>query len=139
MASNGSFQLGVENVRPLLRLADKYEIPYLLNEIKVSPLAQIAYSANMKIFSAHWITLVNPSFDLWELAARFELEPLEKYCRLAARGRADAILSKGEGVRYFLDRQIPFYMIDRIIRALFTARESVIATDYKGIRVGYLQ
>lgn len=39
MASNGSFQLGVENVRPLLRLADKYEIPYLLNEIKVSPLS----------------------------------------------------------------------------------------------------
>jgi hypothetical protein len=93
----------------------------------------------MKIFSAHWVTLVNPSFDLWELAARFELEPLEKYCRLAARGKADAILSKGEGVKYFLDRQIPFYMIDRIIRVLFTARESVIATDYKGIRVGYLQ
>jgi hypothetical protein len=57
----------------------------------------------MKIFSAHWVTLVNPSYELWELAARFELEPLEKYCRLAARGRADAILSKGEGVKY--DRQ----------------------------------
>jgi len=121
-------------------MADKFEIPYLLHEIKVCAFhfGPFVRSTNSKIFSAHWITLVNPSYELWELAARFELEPLEKYCRLAARGRADAILSKGEGVKYFLDRQIPCYMIDRIIRALFAARESVIQTDYKGNRVVYL-
>lgn len=82
---------------------------------------------------------MNPSYELWELAARYELDPLEKYCRLAARGTADLILAKGDGLRYFLDRGLPVYMIDRMVRALFTARESVIQTDYKGNRLVYIQ
>jgi hypothetical protein len=29
-------------------------------------------------------------------------------------------------------------MLDRIVRALFEAREAVIASDYRGIKVAYL-
>jgi hypothetical protein len=92
----------------------------------------------IQIFSAHWITQVHPSYDLWELAARYELEYLERHCRLAARKRADEILVKGEGLSYFLQRGIPVYMLDRMLRALFNAREAVIQTDYKGGKVAYL-
>jgi hypothetical protein len=80
----------------------------------------------------------DPSYELWELAARYELEYLEKYCRHAARKRANTILTKGDGIGYFLNRHIPSYMIDRMIRALFAAREAVIPTDYKGGKIPYL-
>src|SRR5947207_4444971 len=95
------------------------------------------FAAN-QIFSAHWVTQVQPSYDLWELGARYELEYLERHCRLAARKRADEILAKGEGLSYFLSRGIPIYMVDRMLRALFNAREAVIQTDYKGGKVAYL-
>ena len=91
-----------------------------------------------QIFAAHWVTQVEPSYDLWELAARYELEYLEKYCRRAARRQADTILAKKEGLSYFLNRGIPIYMLDRMIRALFEARENVIQTDYKGGKIPYL-
>lgn len=84
------------------------------------------------------MTEVRPSYELWELAARYELEYLEKHCRQAARKRADEILTKGEGLSYFLSRGIPIYMVDRILRALFLAREAVIQTDYKGGKIAYL-
>src|SRR5277367_609049 len=74
--------------------------------------------------SSHWITLVNPSYELWELAARYELHPLEKYCRLAARGKADLILSKGDGLRYFLDRGLNVYMIDMMVRVILAVAGS---------------
>jgi len=83
------------------------------------------------------VNLVNPSYELWEVAARYELEYLEKYCRMAARSKADNIL-KGEGLAYFINRGIPIYMVDRMIRALFAAREAVIQTDYKGAKIPYL-
>lgn len=81
---------------------------------------------------------VTPSYDLWELAARYEIEYLERHCRYAARRRADEILSKGEGLSYFVHRGIPLYMLDKMLRALFSAREAVIQTDYKGGKVPYL-
>jgi hypothetical protein len=133
-----SFSIGVENVKQLLRLADKFEIPYLMSEIKVPPYPRPIPSTNLQIFAAHWITLVTPSYELWELGARYELDYLEKFCRQAARSKADQILANGAGLNYFLDRGIPIYMIDGMIRALFKARESVIQTDYKGNRVYYL-
>ena len=92
----------------------------------------------MKIFAAHWVTQVQPSYDLWELAARYELECLENHCRQAARKRADEILTKGEGLAYFFNRGVPIYMVDRILRSLFLAREAVIQTDYKGGKIPYL-
>jgi hypothetical protein len=92
-----------------------------------------------QIFAAHWITLINaPTYELWELAAQYELEYLERHCRCAARVKANNILMKGEGLTYFLNRNIPSYMVDRMIRALFAAREAVIPTDYKGVKVQYL-
>ena len=95
------------------------------------------YDADHQIFSAHWINLVNPSYELWELAARYELEYVEKFSRMAARSKADSIF-KGEGLAYFMNRGIPIYMVDRMIRALFAAREAVIQTDYKGSKIPYL-
>jgi len=124
MSREKGFQITIENVKVLLRLADKFDIEYLLNEIK--------------IFAAHWINIASPSYELWELAARHELEYLEKYCRHAARSKADQILGKGEGLAYYLNRGVPMYMIDRMIRALFAAREAVIQTDYKGGKLPYL-
>jgi len=118
------FQISVTNVLSLIRLADKFDIEYLANEIK--------------IFAAHWVTQVAPSYDLWELAASHEIDCLEQHCRLAARRKADEIFSKGDGISYFLNRGIPNYMVDRMIRALFLAREAVIATDYKGVKTAYL-
>ena len=83
--------------------------------------------------------MVSPSYDLWLLAARYELEYLEKHCRQIARIRADTILGPGgEGLGHFLSRGVPVYMLDRMIRALFAARENVIPTDYRGGRVAYL-
>jgi hypothetical protein len=79
-----------------------------------------------------------PTYELWELAARFELEYLEKHCRSAARVKANQILATGEGVNYFLKRDIPCYMIDRMIRSLFDARESVITRTRSGGRVPFL-
>jgi len=118
------FQISVANVRSLLRLSDKFDIEYLLNEIK--------------IFAAQWVTQVDPCYDLWELAASHEIECLELHCRSAARRKANQILQTGEGIAYYLNRGLPSYMIDRIIRELFVAREAVIQTDYKGVRVPYL-
>jgi hypothetical protein len=142
------FEIAPDNVITLLRLSDKFEIQYLLNEIKVShsrrdlsfficrfQMLMMGY----QIFAAHWITLINaPTYELWELAAQYELEYLERHCRSAARVKANNILMKGEGLGYFLSGNTPSYMVDRMIRALFAARESVIPTDYKGVKVQYL-
>jgi hypothetical protein len=81
---------------------------------------------------------VEPCYDLWELGAIHELDYLEKHCRLAARSKANSILAKGAGISYYLNRGVPAYMIDRMIRALFGAREAVMPTDYKGVKVPYL-
>jgi hypothetical protein len=134
------FQITVVNVRTLLRLSDKFDIEYLLNEIKVgTPYASLVTQTDLrKIFGAQWVTQEAPSYELWELAASHEIDCLEHHCRLAARKRADEILNKGEGVSYYLSRGIPGYMIDRIIRALFAAREAVIPSDYKGVKSPYL-
>ena len=91
-----------------------------------------------QIFAAYWITQVDPSYELWELAASHEIDCLEQFCRNAARRKADQILAKGEGISYYLNRGIPSYMIDRIIRSLFSAREDVIPTGYKGAKIPYL-
>ena len=99
------FQITVDNVRSLLRLSDKFEIEYLLNEIKVGSSRDLLL---IQIFSAHWVTQVHPSYDLWELGARYELEYLERHCRLAARKRADEILAKGEGYRISYSEESPF-------------------------------
>jgi hypothetical protein len=93
---------------------------------------------SFQIFAAHWVHQVPPSYDLWELAARYEIDYLEQYCRNAARRQADDILTRGEGLAYFVKRGVPLYMLDKILRALFTAREMVIQTDYKGGKVPYL-
>jgi hypothetical protein len=129
----------VTNVLSLIRLADKFDIEYLANEIKVViPLHRYFHPSLLEIFAAHWVTQVDPSYDLWELAASHEIDCLEQHCRLAARRKADEIFSKGDGISYFLNRGIPNYMVDRMIRALFLAREAVIATDYKGVKTAYL-
>ena len=141
VTTESSFQITIENVKVLLRLADKFDIEYLLNEIKVPPSCPFVATrilTYIQIFAAHWINIASPSYDLWELAARHELEYLEKYCRHAARSKADQILGKGEGLAYYLNRGVPMYMIDRMIRALFAAREAVIQTDYKGGKLPYL-
>lgn len=84
------------------------------------------------------MTQVEPNYDLWELAAIFEIECLEKHCRLAARRTANDILSKGEGISYYLNKGVPSYIVDRMIRELFDAREAVIATDYRGGKIPFL-
>jgi hypothetical protein len=81
---------------------------------------------------------VPPSYELWALAARYEIDYLEQHCRYAARKRADDILARGEGLAFFVKSGIPLYMMDRMLRALFSAREAVIQTDYKGGKVPYL-
>ena len=124
-----------DNAQTLLRL-DELEIGYLLDEIKV---LNPEKSTLIQIFSAFWVNKVTPTYDLWESAARSELGIPGKALWSCVTGSCQRDFNKNVmGIAEFLKRKVAIYMVDRMIRPLFHARELIIGTDYKGWKVPFL-
>jgi hypothetical protein len=54
-------------------------------------------------------------YELWESATIYKFDYLGQHFRYAARKRADDILTRGEGLAYFVKSGVPYYMMDRML------------------------
>lgn len=44
---------------------------------------------------------MEPNYELWEMAARLELNDVEEYCRQSALEQFQKVLEEGDGMEYF--------------------------------------
>lgn len=62
---------------------------------------------------------VTPNYDLWERAARFELDEVEEHCRKSALSQIRKIIEEEEGLGYFLKKGVRAELLTILIRELY--------------------
>lgn len=102
----------------LLRLADKFDIAPLQNEINVSPLW---FLANCKMLVSFWNfkNKMAPTYELWETSAKLGLLDVEDACRPAALPQIAKIIFKGDGLEALTGKGVPIWILTRAVREIW--------------------
>ena len=115
--------IDVTNIQTLIRLSDKYDIESLRREIDVN-IQYIPVYTKKKICYALWISTrkVASTYDIWETAAKLKLNETEQLCRNAALVQIRKIIQEGEGLEYFLRREVRPELLTILVRELLSQK-----------------
>src|SRR5947207_3180750 len=82
------------------------------------------YAASLtscQVYYVFWLSKKNvvPSYELWETAATFDLDDVEKYCRESSLKQVRKVMEEGDRLRYFLRKGIRADLLTIMIRELY--------------------
>jgi hypothetical protein len=121
-ANGVRFVITPQNIVSFLRLADKYDIPSLAQDVNVR---NPPYLTKWKYYGSWFVSKhrITADYALWEYAAKLNLIELELECRNAAKPEIALILFEKGGIEFLLKKGVPAPTVTRVVRDLWTSRK----------------